>query len=83
MSETVTREELLAAKRAELEGLSDADLLGDGLVGRLREWEVRHRLRAKESELRAMSDRELLGDLVGLLREEEVERRMRQHAAVA
>jgi hypothetical protein len=78
MSETVTREELLAAKRAELEGLSDADLLGDGLVGRLRDWEVRHRLWVKESELRAMSDRELLGDLVELLREVEVDRRLRR-----
>jgi hypothetical protein len=79
MLEKLTREEMLAARSAELEGLSDADLLGEGLIGRLREWEVRHRLRARESELRAMSDGELLGDLVGLLREEEVERRMRQH----
>jgi hypothetical protein len=81
MSETVTKEKLLAAKRAELEGLSDADLLGDGFIGRLRDWEVRHRLWVKESELRAMSDKELLGDLVELLREVEVDRRMRQHEA--
>jgi hypothetical protein len=62
--------------RTQLESLSDDQLLGEGLVARLRDWEVKHRLWVRESELRAMSDRELLGDLVGLLREVEVGRRL-------
>ncbi len=76
-------ERTMEIARTQLEALSDDQLLGEGLVARLRDWEVKHRLWARESELRAMSDRELLGDLVPQLREIEIDRRMEQFKTVA
>ncbi len=69
--------------REQLEAPSNNELLGEGLVARLRDWEIQHRLWAAESGLRGLSDRELLGDLIPQLREIEIDRRLEQLKTLA